>query len=68
MLEGMRENLSEIGEGAGVLETAVVVADNGYHSEVYSDGNYLTPATKGDESETVERTHRGMAEIKRKSG
>jgi len=33
MLEGMRENFEEIGERAGVLETAVVVADNGYHSE-----------------------------------
>lgn len=33
MLEGMRENFSEIGEKTDVLEAAVVVADNGYHSE-----------------------------------
>ena len=33
MLEGMRENLEEIGEEKDVLETAVVVADNGFHSE-----------------------------------
>jgi len=33
MLEGMRENFSEIGEETDVLEAAVVVADNGYHSE-----------------------------------
>jgi hypothetical protein len=33
MLEGMRENFSEIGEERDILATAVVVADNGYHSE-----------------------------------
>jgi len=33
MLESVRENFSEIGERADVFETAVVVADNGYHSE-----------------------------------
>ncbi len=33
MLEGMRENFTAIGEGNDVLETAVVVADNGFHSE-----------------------------------
>lgn len=33
MLEGMRENFTEIGEEKDVLETAVVVADNGFHSE-----------------------------------
>jgi len=27
----------------------------------------VTPATKGDESDTVERTHRGMGEIEGKS-
>jgi hypothetical protein len=33
MLESVRENFSEIGERADVFETAVVVADNGFHSE-----------------------------------
>ncbi len=33
MLEGMRENFAEMGEQKDVLETAVIVADNGYHSE-----------------------------------
>lgn len=33
MLDGVRENFAEIGEGGDVLETAVLVADTGYHSE-----------------------------------
>ncbi|MDI6809970.1 MAG: IS1182 family transposase [Candidatus Eisenbacteria bacterium] len=33
MLDGMRENFAEMGEQRDVLETAVLVADNGYHSE-----------------------------------
>jgi hypothetical protein len=33
MLESVRENFSEIGERADIFETAVVVADNGFHSE-----------------------------------
>jgi transposase len=33
MLDGVRENFSEIGEERDILATAVVVADNGYHSE-----------------------------------
>lgn len=32
-LEGMRENLAEVGEGGDVLATATLVADSGYHSE-----------------------------------
>jgi hypothetical protein len=33
VLKGMRENFAEIGERADVMGKAVVVADNGYHSE-----------------------------------
>lgn len=33
MLEGMRENFSRMGETRDVLGEAVLVADNGYHSE-----------------------------------
>jgi transposase len=33
MLDGMRENFAEIDDGEDVLETAVLVADAGYHSE-----------------------------------
>ncbi len=33
MLEGIRENLAELGVEGDPLQSAVVVADNGYHSE-----------------------------------
>jgi len=33
MLDGMRENFSELGETGDVVGSSVLVADNGYHSE-----------------------------------